>query len=243
MELSKVTAITLPEGKVSQITDSSGNVLWRCARLPSAYQEVEYLILNGSQGIIYQESILDSDEIIYKFSISDYVSSYHCGTYMKTSGAVSTHITARLSGSGKNIIMYEAGGNYVGPQLALNKIYTLSISRDFTTAINKAVLTSNDEVLWDISKQVTHAQPEPAALYPFGVGCNGYLALNGNSFGSGACMNGKLYSHQHISSGVIVRDFVPCYRKADSKPGMYDLISKTFFTNDGNDDFSVGANV
>lgn len=39
----------------------------------------------------------------------------------------------------------------------------------------------------------------------------------------------------------IIRHFVPCYRKSDNKPGMYDLATNTFYTNDGTgDDFTVG---
>jgi hypothetical protein len=38
-------------------------------------------------------------------------------------------------------------------------------------------------------------------------------------------------------------DLYPCYRKSDSKPGMYDLVAKTFFTNAGTGEFTVGGNV
>lgn len=36
---------------------------------------------------------------------------------------------------------------------------------------------------------------------------------------------------------------VPCYRKADHKPGMFDLVTKTFFTNSGTGEFLVGPDV
>lgn len=43
--------------------------------------------------------------------------------------------------------------------------------------------------------------------------------------------------------GEVVCNLVPCYRKSDNKPGMYDLVTKTFFTNQGTGDFIVGADV
>jgi hypothetical protein len=38
-------------------------------------------------------------------------------------------------------------------------------------------------------------------------------------------------------------ELVPCYRKNDLKPGLYDIINNTFLTNTGNSEFSVGPNV
>lgn len=39
-------------------------------------------------------------------------------------------------------------------------------------------------------------------------------------------------------------DLVPCYRKSDIKPGMYDMISETFYTNvNTGGDFEVGPDV
>ena len=41
----------------------------------------------------------------------------------------------------------------------------------------------------------------------------------------------------------LVRDYVPCYRKSDNKPGLYDLVTKTFFVNQGTGEFAVGLDV
>lgn len=44
----------------------------------------------------------------------------------------------------------------------------------------------------------------------------------------------KYIGHFEISvSNVIRRDMFPCYRKSDMKYGMYDTITKTFYTNNG----------
>lgn len=44
-------------------------------------------------------------------------------------------------------------------------------------------------------------------------------------------------------SSATVRDFIPCYRKADNEPGMYDLVTKQFFVNQGTGEFIVGPDV
>lgn len=42
---------------------------------------------------------------------------------------------------------------------------------------------------------------------------------------------------------TVVLDLIPCYRKSDNEIGMYDLVSKTFFTNQGTGTFTKGADV
>ena len=49
---------------------------------------------------------------------------------------------------------------------------------------------------------------------------------------------GNLYRLTIKENGVIVRDYIPCYRKSDSKPGLYDIVNKQFYTNAGSGEFS-----
>lgn len=51
----------------------------------------------------------------------------------------------------------------------------------------------------------------------------------------------KTYSSKMIKNGVVVQNLIPCVRKSDSKPGMYDTVSKTFYTNSGTGEFIVPA--
>jgi hypothetical protein len=45
------------------------------------------------------------------------------------------------------------------------------------------------------------------------------------------------------SSGVLVRNFIPCYRKSDNVIGMYDVINDAFYTNSGTGTFIKGPNI
>lgn len=48
----------------------------------------------------------------------------------------------------------------------------------------------------------------------------------------------KLYGTDQTT---LVRDFVPCYRIIDNKPGLYDMVTKTFYINQGSGaDFTTG---
>ena len=70
-------------------------------------------------------------------------------------------------------------------------------------------------------------------LFLFSVNTNGTASLN---TGTGEL---RVYSAKFWLGGQLVRDFVPCVRKSDSKPGMYDRVSKIFFINVGSDEFAI----
>lgn len=51
----------------------------------------------------------------------------------------------------------------------------------------------------------------------------------------------RWYYVKIYNGNVQVRNMIPCVRKSDSKPGMYDTVSKTFYTNAGTGEFIVPA--
>lgn len=53
----------------------------------------------------------------------------------------------------------------------------------------------------------------------------------------------KLYYCKIRDNWTLVRDFIPCYRKSDSVIGLYDLVWKTFYTNQWTWSFTKGSNV
>lgn len=50
----------------------------------------------------------------------------------------------------------------------------------------------------------------------------------------------KMYSCKIYNGYDVIRDFIPCYRKSDRVVGMYDLITKRFYTNSGIGEFTAG---
>ena len=53
----------------------------------------------------------------------------------------------------------------------------------------------------------------------------------------------RCYKYEYYSNGSHEMSLVPCYRKADNKPGMYDLINDAFYTNDGTGEFTLGPEI
>ena len=51
---------------------------------------------------------------------------------------------------------------------------------------------------------------------------------------------GKIFNAKFWNSdNVLLRDFVPCFRKSDNEIGMYDLVGKQFYTNAGTGEFLI----
>ena len=53
----------------------------------------------------------------------------------------------------------------------------------------------------------------------------------------------KLYSCKIYNSyNILVRNFIPCYRKSDNVIGLYDTYTQTFYVNNGTGTFIKGNN-
>jgi len=52
------------------------------------------------------------------------------------------------------------------------------------------------------------------------------------------CSSLKMYSFKILENGNPVRDYIPCIRKCDSKPGLFDLVTYNFYTNSGSGEFT-----
>lgn len=69
------------------------------------------------------------------------------------------------------------------------------------------------------------------------------LALFANNNGGNItqiCNNGFVYFFTIRENDEIKLNLYPVYRKADNKPGMYDVINHVFYTNQGSGEFLVG---
>ena len=54
---------------------------------------------------------------------------------------------------------------------------------------------------------------------------------------------GLLFSAKFAKSGVVLFNGVPCVRKSDGKPGLYDIVNGVFYTNSGTGEFLYGSEI
>lgn len=71
-----------------------------------------------------------------------------------------------------------------------------------------------------------------------------YYIFTLNNMGSPSTIsNIKMYYFKIYDNNILVRDFVPCYRKSDNVIGLYDKVNNTFYTNAGTGTFLKGNDV
>lgn len=50
----------------------------------------------------------------------------------------------------------------------------------------------------------------------------------------------RIFKFKVKEGSTLVRNFVPCYRKSDNKPGMFDTVNRVFYINQGTGEFTCG---
>ena len=53
----------------------------------------------------------------------------------------------------------------------------------------------------------------------------------------------KLYSYKMYEDNILVRDFIPCYRKTDNVVGLYDMKNAKFYEKQGTGNFLIGGEI
>lgn len=185
--------------------------------LPSAYQQVEYLQADGTQYINTGIIPNSGSEISVKAAIL--ASGGYFGILQSVSNGYSRwHFNRSAT---KLEVWRQSSGNTVtiNPDNSVHDYY-ISNSLVRIDATAKAQTTSQYET-----------------TLPF------YLFARNSNGTAGNFCSAKLYFFSISQNSVLKMMLVPCYRKSDSKPGMYDILNGVFFTNDGTGEFSVGGNV
>lgn len=200
-------------------------------RIPVEYQEVEYLESTGTQYIDTGYVPVEDTWVDCEHGFSD--------TY-----------------SGEQVILGASSSNYTGNNTTgltvqfynYNRWYCGcggSIFGNVLTGVGKGlyikhrvILTKNLLTVDGNEKgnpgHATFDPSQPCYLYAI------------NAYGIGVrrlSTTLRLYSVKLYENENIMRDFIPCYRKSDSEPGMYDTVTKQFFTNAGTGTFIVGNDV
>lgn len=195
------------------------------SRLPAEFQEVEYIESSGTQ---YINGLLATnlyDKIVMKMSVSSWVEANN--GYDIFVGARQSSLYNLLRRDGGNTTFSLVFGNTLsGSSISLDTIYDIVI--EYGTDTQKMRVNETDYQKSGSRKEVT------LDSYIFGANQN-------NAPYRLSAM--KLYACKFYNGTTLLRDFIPCYRKADNVIGLYDLVNGVFYTNAGTGTFIVGGNV
>lgn len=192
--------------------------------LPSSYRQVEYIESTGTQWIDTGfmpdgDTTLDIDYQLTDYPSNCYLygvsgngtSNYQCMYYIRVNTAQNRH---------------EIG---YGPQL--------------NTPITKSTLDTKRHVIKRLKSLIYFDDTLMGfpgatfnAIYTMEI-----FARNSNGTVGNGKTRMKLYSCKIYDNRTLVRDFIPCYRKADGVGGLYDIANDKFYTNSGTGDFILGG--
>ena len=195
--------------------------------LPPEYQQVEWIGYtdnrSGNPPVIYLGQTLTN-----KLLLSDYEFSF-----------VISDLTTRFSGSQVGIVAGSSTG--AGCYFCVHK-GKIAMAYDSDSALEP--LTKREYVLsWDASGGLLKANNQIATQRAF-ISTTGEQSFYiGSTNSSNYAENFKCYGAKLKYQGGLIRNCLPCYRKSDGKNGMYDVITKAFYTNSGTGSFTKGANV
>ena len=200
-------------------------------RLPSEYQEVEWILndnIGGTRGYFdTQLSVANATRIQAnaKFEWVAISNNESCVLGCRTDAdrCMIFNMYPNLTWEIGYATSYKSGSTFT-----LNTLY--EASADFQSGSQTVVANGNTVVSSTIGGTVTQTLP----LY--------ILANNFNNYQRNYT-RAKIYSLDITIDGVKERDFVPCYRKADNVIGLYDLVYGTFYTNQGSGTFTKGQDV
>ena len=203
--------------------------------LPEEYQEVEYIESTGTQRINtgYIPKINTKMELDLSFSGDFDISSGTVGTGTFFSSSDNGNVFSVNFGSaasqGNNLFTWfdknQANGGSIHYYDTNDSVRTKRSTMMYEKGIFKYG-TSNQKTV--AVKTVDHTTP----LYLFGTSAKNFDRYNM-----------KVYRLKFSEDGVLVSDYVPCYRISDGKVGLYELVGGTFHTNIGTGEFNKGAEV
>lgn len=207
-----------------------GVTVYNNRKVPVEYQEVEYLESTGTQRIELPFGFDPTDEVETRFSISK---DHYIDKYIVS--PIQWNTNNNRFGMGVHGGTSSLGAGY----------YTIAYGNVSTSGTKFSPDTLNDGNFHDW-------QYKNYTFYVIDVGRSksvlpilfGSTTANLRLFyGYNSNTKGKIASYHHKKANGTEINLIPCYRKSDNEPGMYDTVSGNFYTNEGSGDFLVGNDI
>ncbi len=220
----KVTDISKPIENMLGIVDYkiSGNSVQ--GKLPSDYQQVEYIESTGTQYIA--TGFLATDNVKIKGKV--YTSTQ--GNEMCVVGTKEGGFEIGYSALTNRFFIYSSG--FTTPITTTSSLYDTTL--DFTATITTQ--PSTELILHNIDGGLTATGTDTNEL-------DDHSEIQLFRYKESYYFVGRIYELKVYDNDKMTRNFIPCYRKSDNVIGMYDLVNDVFYTNQGTGAFLKGANM
>lgn len=211
--------------------------VYSLSRLPSSYQEVEWIGSSGAQYINTAIKLGSKTEIDIDYSVNSPSSADQnpFGCYTQQSGnyivfAISVKSTGTTFWCGDVLNHFNYSANI---SVNANQKYNVKLKYERTNQ-SAAYLDGVAYGTGATNYQTSYYYANSNTIRLFGL----YAYNSMDNY-----LTGKIYRCSIKQGDVLVRDFVPCYRISDGVIGLYDLVNNTFYTNQGTGSFTKGNNI
>lgn len=194
--------------------------------LPAEYQEVEYIQSSGTQ-YINSGVVIDSESAKTEIGVTPMFESGETYYIGRNDG---TNPHRFILGQYQGKYYWEFGTNYVGYSsnaITANKYSDLELEYNNGST---AFVVDGVKSTGSTTQTISGTQP----LYLFARNLSGSPTLYSSA---------KIHYCRIYKNGILVRNFIPCYRKSDNVAGLYDTVNDAFYINQGTGTFTVGADV
>lgn len=195
-------------------------------------------------------------DTLFDFELSKIVlpSGYTKLNYIENQGNASTYIDTNYVANGNTklraVVSINTTGNnsmgYIGTyrygfNLTGSRFYPYVNVDSYNYAVNTSIgqkrLIEIDNISKNVSLDGVVIGTMGTISYPIG---GTYWIGRLNNF-NGEYFNGKIYYHEFLENGTSIQRMTPC-EDGNGNIGMYDVVTETFFANQGTNQFISGGN-
>ena len=191
------------------------------------YVFVEYIESTGTQWIDTGIIANGDTKVDLDFQIVTITASFMFGSRVSGVNKAYTFNIGNMANGGEFVSGY---GNASSPRAEAD-------TKRHTVMKNHRTTYFDGSLKYQASKQ-SFTTPGSLELFAcYNNGAKGYLPAQMRLY---SC---TLYDGVTEGERTLLRDFIPCYRKADRVGGLYDTVSGEFFENAGTGEFLIGGEV
>lgn len=192
--------------------------------LPDDYIQLEYIEGTGTQWIDSGVKANQDTVVEIEFEITGNETGYNAIFGARTNSSSNCFLAWSKCGNGKiGVQIGNSGSKNCNTTQAENVIYKLKTS-------NGNITVNGDS-----------ANFTPVSDFETPLNVRIFNIANGSTSSSGTgnrILIGKVYSFKLYQSEIMIRNMFPAKRKSDNVIGLYDIVSRQFFTNSGTGSFT-----
>lgn len=207
-------------------TSKTGYTFLGWTQIPNEYQEIDYIESTGTQYINTGYYATANTRIELEAMVTD---NSNANSWTQITG------TKRYYHDSNSFqIAYNTNTEYLAIDYGTNGT-TFENNANFISKNTKfKVIIENNNHKINNNTGTNNGEFSGTVNYPIWIFSTNNYGNPENPF------KGRIYSYKIYENNTLMKNFIPCYKRATNEVGLYDTISNTFYSNQGTDSFRKG---